>query len=451
MIGPTSQWGSMFRNIKTPEVSDKYTLKVMRINLDGSTKDITVIPPFGYKFDLDSFFHTLPDTNLYPYIKLVAELSDSNLTVPQLDKWQVVYRGVPEGTLNPTAAGNIAQYNFFTKEEGEKVPLSFVFENISNIDFSKPVKVKFTITNQSGKVLTDTMTLVAIQKGQQVTFNYTINSVGFEGTNVFQVFVNPYAQPEQYFDNNILQISFTIEKDKTNPILDVAFDGQHIMNGDIVSPSPLISINLNDENKFLIVNNPQNIQVFLQKPGQATPAQIDMTSSDIISWGHVTGSTNTFRIEYNPKNLPDGAYTLIVQGIDVSGNKSAAQRYEIKFEVINEVSITYFYPYPNPFSSSTRFVFTLTGNEIPEDIKIQIMTVTGKVIREITKSEIGMIHIGNNKTDYAWDGTDEFGDRLANGVYLYRVLLKGADDFKHRQTAGDKSFKKDWGKLYILR
>jgi hypothetical protein len=67
------------------------------------------------------------------------------------------------------------------------------------------------------------------------------------------------------------------------------------------------------------------------------------------------------------------------------------------------------------------------------------------------KSEIGPLRIGNNKTDYAWDGTDEYGDKLANGVYLYRVIIKGADDFKHKQTAGDKNFKKDWGKMYILR
>ncbi|MFL5729510.1 MAG: hypothetical protein ACJ75J_08495, partial [Cytophagaceae bacterium] len=354
-------------------------------------------------------------------------------------------------TLDPTATGNLTQYNPFTKEEGEKIPLTFVFENISNIDFSKPVKVKFTITNESGHTLSDTITLVAIQKGQSVSFSYTINSVGFEGKNVFQVFVNPKDQPEQYFDNNILEIAFNIEKDKTNPILDVAFDGQHIMNGDVVSPSPLISINLNDENKFLIKNDSSGMELFLQRPGQTTPVQISMSDPDIVSEGHVAGTGNTYRIEYHPKNLPDGIYTLIVQGTDVSGNKSAAQRYEIRFEVINEVAITYFYPYPNPFSSSTRFVFTLTGNEIPEDMKIQIMTISGIVVREITKSEIGPIHIGNNKTEFAWDGTDEFGDRLANGVYLYRVIMKGAGDFKHKETAGDKAFKKDWGKIYILR
>jgi hypothetical protein len=452
LIGPSSEWGSMFRDIRTPDAADSYVLKVERIALDGNSKDITTIPAFGYRFDLDSFFLTLPDPNFYPYIRLIAELSDTvNLTPPQLDKWQVVYRAVPEGTLNPLASGNLNQYQSFIKDEGQSVALSFVFENISHIDFPDSVRVKFTITNENGNTLTDYITLAALQQGQTASFNYTINSMGFSGKNIFQVFVNPRDQPEQYYDNNILQIYFTIEKDLINPILDVAFDGQHIMNGDIVSPSPLISISLNDENKTLIKNGTDGMEIFLQRPGQSTPDQIAMTSSEIVSSGHVAGTINTFRVEYHPMNLPDGIYTLIVQGTDSTGNKSASQRYEIKFEVINEVAISYFYPYPNPFSSSTRFVFTLTGDEIPEDLKIQIMTITGKVIREITKSEIGPIHIGNNKTDYAWDGTDEFGDRLANGVYLYRVILKGADDFKHRETAGDQAFKKTWGKIYILR
>ena len=58
---------------------------------------------------------------------------------------------------------------------------------------------------------------------------------------------------------------------------------------------------------------------------------------------------------------------------------------------------------------------------MPDEIKIQILTVTGRVVREITEDELGPIQIGRNITEYAWDGTDEFGDRLANGVYLYTV------------------------------
>jgi hypothetical protein len=34
------------------------------------------------------------------------------------------------------------------------------------------------------------------------------------------------------------------------------------------------------------------------------------------------------------------------------------------------------------------------------------------------------MRIGNNISEVVWDGTDEFGDRLANGVYLYVVNIQ---------------------------
>ena len=127
-------------------------------------------------------------------------------------------------------------------------------------------------------------------------------------------------------------------------------------------------------------------------------------------------------------------------------------QYFVEFEVINESTITHFYNYPNPFSTKTRFVFTLTGSEIPDDIYIQILTITGKVVKQITQDDLGNIHIGKNVTDYYWDGTDDFGDVLANGVYLYRVVTKvNGEEIKHRETSADYVFKKNYGKLYIMR
>ena len=108
--------------------------------------------------------------------------------------------------------------------------------------------------------------------------------------------------------------------------------------------------------------------------------------------------------------------------------------------------------YPNPFSTSTRFVFTLTGSEEPDDILIQIMTVTGRVVKEINEDELGPIYIGRNITEFAWDGTDEFGDPLANGVYLYRVKARiNGEDIKHRDSGADSHFRKDFGKMYLMR
>ena len=105
-----------------------------------------------------------------------------------------------------------------------------------------------------------------------------------------------------------------------------------------------------------------------------------------------------------------------------------------------------------------RFVFTLTGESIPDDIKIQITTITGKVVKTITKSELGAIHLGNNITDVVWNGTDEFGDKLASGVYLYKVIITDKkNNYTLRATEGDAYFKnsetdmnKNMGKIYLL-
>jgi flagellar hook assembly protein FlgD len=108
--------------------------------------------------------------------------------------------------------------------------------------------------------------------------------------------------------------------------------------------------------------------------------------------------------------------------------------------------------YPNPFSTSTRFVYTLTGSESPNQFKIQIMTVSGKIVREITQDEIGPLKVGTHITDYAWDGRDEFGDQLANGVYLYRVVVKkDAKEVGAYETGADAFFKEGFGKMVLIR
>ena len=80
------------------------------------------------------------------------------------------------------------------------------------------------------------------------------------------------------------------------------------------------------------------------------------------------------------------------------------------------------------------------------------MTISGRVVKEIFAHELGPIHVGKNITEYAWDGTDEFGDPLANGIYLYKaeVLLDG-NTIEKRETSADKFFHKHYGKMYLLR
>ena len=85
-------------------------------------------------------------------------------------------------------------------------------------------------------------------------------------------------------------------------------------------------------------------------------------------------------------------------------------------------------------------------------MKIQIMTVKGIVVKEITEQELGPIHIGTNISQYAWDGKDQYGGQLANGVYFYRVVTRlNNANMDGMSESYDKYFKKGYGKLVILR
>lgn len=446
LIGPATYWGTYYKTIYNTG-SDSSNVRIIRFNLSGMPIDTISIDQTG---DVD--LGPLINADVFPYIKLLYYASDTvDLTPPYLKKWQVIYGPVPEGTINPQKAG-VAQYTIKKKMNGEKFNLSFAFENISELDFDEPLKVVFTLRNDQGKIKRDTLVIGLLPKGELSKFNYTVNTSGLPGRVTLQAYVNPRLQRELSYNNNLMDIAFEVVEDRTHPVVDIMFDGVHIFDGDLVSPSPIITVSLNDNNPFLRFSDPNTVQVFLLRPYRNTPEPIDASNPDVIRWGEDLQKKGRYVVEFNPKNLPDGVYKLIVQGKDASGNQSGTQSYEIKFEVVNASTITNFYPYPNPFSTSTRFVFTLTGAELPEDLKIQIMTVSGKVVREIMKEELGNIHVGNNITDFHWDGTDEFGDKLANGVYIYRVIIKNkGDNFDHRETAGDKAFKKGYGKMYILR
>ena len=164
-------------------------------------------------------------------------------------------------------------------------------------------------------------------------------------------------------------------------------------------------------------------------------------------------NNNKASVLFKPEKLADGLYTLNVEAKDASGNANTSNNYTINFEVINQLAITNFYPYPNPFTTAMKFVFTLTGAKIPDKIKVQITTITGKIVREVFKEELGAIRIGNNISDFTWDGTDQFGDRLANGVYFYKLMVENNDkaEIKHRSTNADSSFKLNTGKIYLMR
>lgn len=446
-IGPAKNWGKLFGKM-TADANDVVGYQIIGIDTQGKESTVfsqqTVLPA---ELDLKNILNA----SIYPSIRLKLVVQDAvDFTPAQLKRWMVTYEAlpVPEGLIDVDAVGK-EKYTIADKQEGEPVELEFAFRNITDVAFaSDSLWVRYVLTNNNKEVSRDSVKVPAPKVKDLVKFSKKIETLNLVGTNVLTVYVNPRIVSELYYDNNLYQVSFNVLKDNANPILEVSFDGRQIMDGEIVSPSPVINIRLRDENSFKVLTDTSNINVLLRKCETCEFESI-VFSDPNVKW--TTGASLT-EVEYHPKNLANGKYSLKVQGWDASDNKAGVNPYTINFEVINESTVTNVFPYPNPFSTKTQFVFTLTGREIPDEMKIQIMTVTGKVVREITQDELGPIVIGNNRTQYAWDGKDEYGDLLANGLYLYRVIMKAnGKSIDQRKTSADKAFKNGFGKLYILR
>jgi hypothetical protein len=454
LIGPAKKWNSFHMRQYPLEANsaDSVTTKIYGISHNGSS---TPLMTFTDDFiDFTNLYDSI-DANLYPYLKLEMNKRDDVLrTAPQLNRWHVLYEPVPEAALAPSIAYS---YHADTLQEGEILKMKIAIKNISEIDMDS-LNIQFFVDKQNGQ-------RSVVYYGKQkplpadsvLIAELELNTKNFRGNNTLWIEANPKDanwQLEQYHFNNIGYRSFYVMKDNINPILDVTFDGVHIMNGDIVSPKPLILIQLKDENKFLALNDTANFRIYIKNPNGVTKRIYFRgdNGEEKMRFYPAQLPKNSCRIEYKANFTEDGIYELRVQASDMSDNISGDNEYSVQFEVINKSTITEVLNYPNPFSTSTRFVFTLTGSELPTEFKIQILTVTGKVVKEIFLEDLGPIRIGRNITEYAWDGTDNFGDRLANGVYLYRVVTKiNGQDIEKRNTNADQYFHKGFGKMYLMR
>ena len=457
LIGPSTSWKTLhWRQISLENpAKDSVYIKTMAYKPNN---DSTLIIPYLYppNYDVNDLYN-YADATQFPYLRLSMFTDDDSLKTPsQLTRWQVTYDGAPETAINPSKG------QFFyddTLQEGDNLIFSVATENISRYNMDS-LLVRYWVQDRNNQFIDKGYRkLRPHPAGDVLTDTISFNTTGYGGLNHIWYEVNPidtntgtYAQLEQYHFNNYAEKPFYVISDITNPLLDVTFDGVHIMNGDIVSAKPYILTTLKDENKFLALNDTSLFGVYLTNKSTETEVESRIYfNNPCIQYTLAQLPKNSFKIEYRPI-LADGKYQLCIQAKDVSNNESGDIDYRITFEVINKATITNVFNYPNPFSTSTRFVFTLTGSEIPDDFRIQIITITGKFVREIGLDELGLIHIGPNLTQYAWDGTDMYGDKLANGIYFFKVIARlNNETIEHRATDADKFFKEGFGKMYILR
>lgn len=461
-IGPAHSWDRLWWDTTPLEVplNDVTNISIIGITENGNEIDIPLAIFDGDQTDEENLINYINQED-YPYLRLEANFEDINTQTPaQIDAWHVNYGLSPDAAINPQIS---FEFHGDTLSEGETLRFHSAIENISDVDMDSLLVSYWVESNNQTKHVINYPKSAPLSAGESLIDTITFDTEGFVGLNKFWIEINPYIdslacydQLEQYHFNNIAQLPFFVTEDEENPILDVVFDGIHILDGELVSGRPNIIITLDDENPYLLMDEPDDtafFTIFLTDPNDIqTRMNFEENENYSLIFTPANGVQNVSKLEFNPILPLDGQHKLLVIASDKSGNASGDLNYEINFEVDHESRISEVLNYPNPFSTKTHFVFTLSGDNIPDFVKIQIMTVSGRIVKTIFQDELGPIRIGRNITDYFWDGRDDFGDQLANGIYIYKVSIQYlGEDIDYRATSASKYFKKGFGKMYLMR
>jgi hypothetical protein len=233
-----------------------------------------------------------------------------------------------------------------------------------------------------------------------------------------------YAQDET-IDGNGFDESITIGgisanglNDQDGPRINLYLNDDNFTSGGMTSESPIIYAKLSDSSGINTVGNGigHDITAVLDNNQQSVLVLNDYYESELNSYQKGI-------VKYKLSDLSEGPHTLTLKAWDINGNSSLSAT---EFTVSNSstLSIDHLLNYPNPFSTSTSFYFEHNKPCTGMTIQVQIFTVSGKLIRTLSNYQICDGYRNNPLT---WDGKDEFGDKIGQGAYIYRLKIRTAD------------------------
>ncbi len=434
-VGPASKWNnfSWDYKFKSEGSTDTFIRNYINIyKIDQANNETSYKYRMKPPIDLSGL-----DAKTYPKIRLEYDVVDYDYFEPaQINHWTVNYTGFPDLFLSINNNEIVDTVN-----QGEIIKMNAKV-GVENVDYLDSVNLKIALVNSSTKV-EKIIKLTTLKRGELRDISTTFETKNLKRDYQLVVSVN-YDDliVEKTIFNNTGVKPIYVKPDLVNPLLDVTFDGVKILDGDIVSPNTVIKIEVKDENKFLLMDKKEDLKFTITN--NTTGESLILKEDQILVKLPTSTSDNKIAVTLSP-NLEDGDYSLRANGTDYSQNASGKLDYNVNFKVVNKKEISNFINYPNPFSNSTKFIFDITGG-LPENLRITIMTISGKIVREITSEQLGQFHVGRNISNYVWDGTDDFGNKLANGVYLYKISTSNSD-FKMNNKFQTNGF----GKLMIIR
>jgi hypothetical protein len=283
----------------------------------------------------------------------------------------------------------------------------------------------YPVTVQGGVIFNGR---VSINNGKFSTEFVVPKDISYENKNgkIIFYFLNSSVDGLGYTDKVLVGgTDSSVVNDGKGPSIEIFFDNVAYSNAYLVNSDPNLIVKLSDETGL----NTTGTGVGHKLEGilnQQSTNPIDFTN---YFKGDLDAGGKAGTINYKFNNLGSGEYQLLVKAWDVFNNFSEENTF---FSVVedNDLTIRDIYNYPNPFRDKTQFTFQHNLSK-PIDAKIKVYTIAGRLIKEIEK-----INLNEKFVVIDWDGRDADGDQLANGTYLYKIILKSSDGEFQKSVLG---------------
>lgn len=206
----------------------------------------------------------------------------------------------------------------------------------------------------------------------------------------------------------------TITGDNEGPRIQPFLNDEKFVNGGLVNQFPVLLLKLSDSSGVNTVGTGvgHDIVATLDNDNNQYFILNDFYEAELNSYQKGT-------IRFQLPELSPGPHSIRIKAWDVLNNSSEVI---LEFTVASDEGLTldHVLNYPNPFTTHTQFWFE--HNRPGQDLiaTVEIYTLTGSLIKTIRKT---INSPGNRSNDLEWNARDEYGQRVARGVYFYKLTL----------------------------
>ncbi|HKK75463.1 MAG TPA: type IX secretion system sortase PorU [Saprospiraceae bacterium] len=205
--------------------------------------------------------------------------------------------------------------------------------------------------------------------------------------------------------------------DDQGPEIEVFMNTEDFVFGGVTDASPTLLVQLEDDYGINVVGNSigHDLEAVLDDDTQNTFLLNDFFQAELDDY-------RRGEVRFPLSDLEEGLHTLRVKAWDVANN-SAEGYTEFLVTSSEEFILNHVLNYPNPFTDRTCFQFDHNNANQDLEVMVQIYTVSGRLVKTL---QANIFSDGAIRQDdcIEWDGRDDYGGRLARGVYLYKVRVR---------------------------